>query len=354
MPVFGVPAPKRAKSGVARRGQTGGAVGDTLTHAHISPQGRSRSFDNGTIERLTHHAKLSKRVVHDRPKPSRIRKSPPKERVDGGRLRFWVDGSLVKVSKPVGNRSQVGGGKRDIVMGFSRGSRRRILQKMAMLVRSVLPLFVTLTYPLEYSTDYAQWKKDLDTWCKRLHRRYPDAGLIWRLEAQRRGAPHFHLLIFGVELTPVIRQWIAQSWFEVVGSGDEKHLKHGADAQMVRSSRGVRSYVGKYIAKVQSPPMPDCECSEPGTTHSPIDWSKVGRWWGVRYTHNLPWSEEFIADGITYREAAVFMRYLRRYLKGQGVRVNGSLRGMMVYVNEPKRWVEVLDRLLEGGCGLRL
>ncbi len=324
--------------------------GDTLTHAHISPLPYSSPSvtpvtysDYG--KRLASAYNLGQRVFaggSEGVKPAKPYKPDapikPKKPVDSGNLQIWVDGSLIKVSKPSGSCNHSGGGKRNIVLGFSRGSRRRVLQKMAMLIRSVLPLFVTLTYPSEYSLDYTQWKKHLDTWCKRLHRKYPTAGLIWRLEAQKRGAPHYHLLIFGVDLTSEVKSWIAQSWFEVVASGDMKHLAHGTDVEMVRSSRGVRAYTGKYIAKVQAPIEVDG-----------VDWSRVGRWWGVRYAENLPFSEVIGGEGLSYREAAVFMRFLRRYLKGQGVKVNGSLPGMSVYVNEPKRWMEVLDRLLATG-----
>lgn len=332
--------------GVARRGQPPKHRADALTHAHISPQQQVKAYsDYG--KRLRAAYELGQKRFAGGPggiTPPKHRKSPAGPKVApsaGGKMQFWVDGSLVKVSKPSGSCNHSGGGKRSIVLGFSKGSRRRILQKLAMLIRTVLPLFVTLTYPADFPVDYTQWKKHLDTWCKRLHRRYPAAGLIWRLEPQKRGAPHYHMLIFGVELTPEVRDWIAQSWFEVVASGDIKHLHHGSDCQAVRSPRGVRAYVGKYIAKVQAPVV-----SAP--TEDSVDWSRVGRWWGVRYTENLPWSEVLGADGLTYREAAVFMRYLRRYLKGQGVKVSGSLPGMTVYVNEPKRWIEVLDRLLSG------
>ena len=338
-----VGSPPMTPDGVARRGKPPEMVGDALTHAHISPHGGDTSGSSNILaytdygKRLRRAYELGQRVFAGGPdgvKSGKPRKSG--KRSDGGKLQIWQDGSLIKVSKPVGGSGSAGGGKRNIVLGFSRGARRRMLQKLAMLIRAVLPLFITLTYPSEYSPDYTQWKKHLDTWCKRLHRKFPKAGLIWRLEAQKRGAPHYHLLVFGVELTPEVRGWIARSWFEVVASGDIKHLHHGADCEPVRSPRGVRAYVSKYMAKVQEPVGP-----------VGVDWSRVGRWWGVRYAENLPWSDVMGGDGLTHREAATLMRYLRRYLKGQGVKVNGSLPGMAVYVNEPKRWIEVLDRLLE-------
>jgi len=81
----------------------------------------------------------------------------------------------------------------------------------------------------------------------RLERRYPGIVLIWRLEFQERGAPHFHLLVFNVERIDIL--WLSRAWFEVVGSGDIRHLKAGTQVQQVKSWRGVLYYVGKYLAK---------------------------------------------------------------------------------------------------------
>lgn len=336
-------------------------VANTLTPAHISPRplpealpgavrSSSKSFDNGTIARLSTLRELGDTPQRDKRGdilPRRPRKDKPlpvfHDEDATGNCQIWVDGSLMKVGKPSAGRSQVGGGKRSIVLGFSRASRRRLMQKMAQLRQDSRPLFVTLTYPNEFPLEAAEWKTHFDKWCKRLHRRYPAAGLVWRLEPQKRGAPHFHVLLFGVAIDGELHKWLRQAWYECVGSGDTKHLYHGADIQVLRSVRGVRSYVSKYIAKVQTPPA---RCNDDGEVLPVPDWSKVGRWWGVRYGDNLPWSEVVGGKILTYGQSVRLMRHLRRYLKAQGVRVSGSMPGMTVFVNVPRQWFDNLDKLV--------
>lgn len=151
---------------------------------------------------------------------------------------------------------------------FSRKSRTRLQQTLCALPiqhvgRGVL--FITLTYPAEYPGTWQIWKKHLDTWIKRLRRRLPACAGVWKLEPQKRGAPHFHLLLVG---TPFIaRKWLSRSWFEVVGSHDDKHLVAGTNVQLARSHRGVVAYAAKYVAKHEQ---------------LPEEWAGgVGRWWGV-------------------------------------------------------------------------
>src|SRR5205823_1017705 len=126
------------------------------------------------------------------------------------------------------------------INGFSFAARRRLLRLCAEVDRRecrLLPLFVTLTYPSVWPADPADWKRQLDRFFHRLKRGWPDAAAIWRLEFQRRGAPHFHLLVFGLEFLPAT--WVAAAWYEIVGSGDLKHLQAGTQVVRVKSWRGV-------------------------------------------------------------------------------------------------------------------
>lgn len=270
-------------------------------------------------------------------------------KTDGGNLQIFVSGSLIRVSKP-GNES-VGGGLRSIIVGFSVGSRRRLMLKLAELARDVLPIFVTLTYPAEYPLDSREWKTHFDRWCKRLHRRYPGAGLVWRLEPQRRGAPHYHCLVYGVGmLSGGFRQWLAKAWYGCVGSGDPLHLRYGTYAVQTDGKKHVRSYISKYLAKVQ--PLPEGVDFATGEIIPLADWSRVGRWWGIRYGENLPWSDCIGGRILSLPEACKMMRHLRRFLKGQGVRSRSSCaRGMAVLVDNPAQWLHNLDGLIGSGGG---
>jgi hypothetical protein len=214
-----------------------------------------------------------------------------------------VGGNLVQVV--AGRRVETGrvcDWKRGKVCGLSAGSRRRLQRRLASINRDVagLPLFVTLTYPGEWSDDGRVWKRDLKAWWKRLRRRWPGASAVWRLEFQRRGAPHYHLLLFGVPSLPV--KWLARSWYEVVGSGDERHLLAGTQVQRVKSWRGVAAYASKYMAKVGGGPAVALD---------------VGRVWGVLGGEHLP---VLVVDVLTtFGEFFKLRRVLRRYLARRGV-----------------------------------
>ena len=135
---------------------------------------------------------------------------------------------------------------------------------------------ITLTYPAEYPEMFTCWKKDLKYFAHQLAYKYPNAGFLWKLEPQGRGAPHFHLLVWGIPL--IDREWLSLTWYKIVGSDDERHLRAGTRVEFVRTFNGVMCYAGKkYMGK-------ECE--------APRNWPKnVGRYWGMYGRNNIPRSE---------------------------------------------------------------
>ena len=194
------------------------------------------------------------------------------------RLTWWAGAGLVRL-KPImdtaSERATKGlsethvwnGQVRRPITEFSTKSARQLMQRMAMIdeVSWRMCLFAGLTYPSVYPATIQECKLHRRALEARLKRRYPHLGLIWKLEPQKRGAPHFHLFIFGVAFIPF--EWIAQAWYEIVGSGDARHLKSGVRLQRVDNDRMARNYVNKYFAK----PTPSVEGSM---------WDKPGRFWG--------------------------------------------------------------------------
>lgn len=164
-------------------------------------------------------------------------------------VEMYQGGSLIKFT-PIGlpPRPQVGGGVRGKVTKFSREARKRMIKKLAEFDRETLSkaLFITLTYPAEYP-DGKRAKRDFFTFCKRLKRKYPGAGWLWREELQKRGAPHYHMLVMGVDFIPY--QWVASAWYEVCGRISDKHLKAGTEVRRVKSYKHCVYYVSKYLAK---------------------------------------------------------------------------------------------------------
>jgi hypothetical protein len=248
----------------------------------------------------------------------------------GLRAELPVGGGLVRLRGSGSGRA--GGGKRGKVGGFSRAARRRLLELLASLNRNALPflpLFLTLTYPGEYSLNPADWKRDLDVFLKRLRRAYPDAAAVWKLEPQKRGAPHYHLLVFGVEQIP--HSWLRQAWYEVVGSGDARHLLAGTRVERVKSWRGVMSYAAKYLGKVETM----------------AEWPDyVGRWWGVSGRGLLPilLYTQYLGRGAFY----AFRRVMYHYLKRRGVNMRKRARAGVTVFLDAKVGFDLLALFGEG------
>tara|TARA_Y100000589_G_C27189549_1_gene644197 strand:- start:2510 stop:3502 length:993 start_codon:yes stop_codon:yes gene_type:complete len=190
-------------------------------------------------------------------------------------LEIALGGSLVRVKgkKPFINKSRQY--TRGVISGFSNASRRNMMRLLASIDKEALmfkPLFVTLTYPSSWPDDPKQWKRHLDNWLKRLRRRYPDCAAIWKLEAQQRGAPHYHLLLFNIP--HLCKDWLAQSWYEVVDSNDPRHRQAGTRIESIRSWNGCFAYASKAMGN----PVHEL----------PAGWERVGRMWGVSGKEHLP------------------------------------------------------------------
>lgn len=56
--------------------------------------------------------------------------------------------------------------------------------------------FQTLTYPKQYPVDQDRLIADIDAFFKHCYRAVGKFGVSWKLEPQKRGAPHFHLILF--------------------------------------------------------------------------------------------------------------------------------------------------------------
>jgi len=204
-------------------------------------------------------------------------------------------------------------------------------RKMARVDREKmgLPLFVTLTYPEKFPSELKTSKKHLHRFVERLVYRWPDAVIVWRLEPQKRGAPHYHMMVYGVSYYD-LRSFVPQAWFSLAGGGDENHLlwhegKFGNDhcVQKVRSWRGVRSYVSKYMTK-------PCECEA---------WDNPGRFWGIYNREAMQWSPVALYDGLTRHQVVEMMRYMRRFAHLRG----RDYSGLTILINNPEQWKKLLE-----------
>lgn len=219
------------------------------------------------------------------------------------------NGNLAHISFGTARKSgRVGGGLRSAITEFSKASRRRMQTLLNSLdrKRAPVPVLITLTYHEEWDSDPSVWKDQLDAFRKRLERKYGSLSAIWRLEYQRRGAPHFHLLVFFWEqpsrdrasLLADLRGEVGYMWWEVTGKTSDEHLLAGTRCELPRSWKGANVYLSKYMVKLES--------LSPGA-------APPGRFWGVWRKNLLPILWE--VHQLTLRQAFTLRRILRRYAK---------------------------------------
>lgn len=213
---------------------------------------------------------------------------------------------------------------------FSADSRRRLMRKIASVNREYRPLFVTLTYPDHFRNDPVCWKRDIDAFGKRFRRKFGSGGAIWRMEMKERLsgenagfiAPHFHLLVWGCDYA-TLKNWISKAWYEVVDSGDERHLRAGTSVEIMRSWSGVNYYVSKYMAKIVAESAGD-----------------VGRWWGVIGKECIPWGT-VIKIWLTNDRANKAIRLGRKMIGLNGI----SLSYGLTWLINGERFLDYLEFL---------
>lgn len=213
--------------------------------------------------------------------------------------------------------------QRGAITGFSARSRVRMLETLARLRYDGDMAFLTLTYPDEYPQDIRTCKAHFEAFRRRWERAFPSSGAIWKLEAQQRGAPHYHLLIAlggddaqtvirdtnhdtpcnpdthrqHNELTASMERWALSVWTEIVDSGDKHHAIHGAHVAPVKSRRHAYWYVSKYLGKTAD------------------DLQSWGRRWGRVGVLDLSLG---VVTDMTPREYIHFRRLVRKWLLRRG------------------------------------
>lgn len=202
------------------------------------------------------------------------------------------DGERVIRDTPVPDAS-----KRGVITGWSAKSRARMVERLCDLDYSVLfddpsrlLAMLTLTYPGDWLR-VAPSGRAVKNHLKRLRQRYERAYgepliAVWKLEFQRRGAPHVHLLIRPPHQLVDgrnFRDWVSRTWADVVGHPDpdeyERHVRAGTgldfnEGLKASDPRRVAVYFTKHGA-FQAKEYQHCvpaEWQEPG--------KGPGRFWG--------------------------------------------------------------------------
>jgi hypothetical protein len=237
---------------------------------------------------------------------------------------------------------------------WSLASRRNMVRTLACLDWSpfvapgVVAEMITLTYPGDWrgvAGDGRTVKRHFEAFRSRWERRWGALRGVWKLEFQSRGAPHIHLYV----ARPIVgcndrefREWVSRSWFEVVGSGDVRHLRAGTgvDRQFCGRVLDVRR-LATYFSKHNSKWSRKSEQNE-----VPEGFRDVGRFWGV-----VGLEKDVERVELTRGDYVQVVRCLRRLQRaarpgGRRLRARGGEAGLWTLCGNGQRVAVQLARWL--------
>lgn len=227
------------------------------------------------------------------------------------------------------------GGIRGVIAGLSPGSKRRLMWALAHVDWRVAQAdFITLTYHYGFQQGHLRWHVQLNYVEKLLRRRWGPqlAGGMWVLEFQKRGAPHFHLIVFWKSAPSAehFARWVARVWTHLAERGDRAALKHGTRVDRVRIDEAggvgkLMRYLVKYVGKADTKKLVDATTGEVLET---------GRMWGE--FGDVPKGSAVIFT-LNYEDRVRVSRRLRRWGKAARLlrRVGRDVSSATVYGDPP-------------------
>lgn len=231
-------------------------------------------------------------------------------------------------------------GKRGHITTFSKQSRTRLFDLFHRLEIKQKPIFLTLTYGEDYP-DAKTAKSHLRAFLERI-RRIPggkSVSAVWRMEFQKRGAPHFHVLFFGLPF--IKKEAIQRAWGQITRT--DRPITR---IEQVRSHKSLMAYVSKYVAKIE--PSEDSGFNSLSYLHAyqAKHGENIGRVWGCFNKDSLPFAERWYyerdLDMVEYAKfhdlAISVYPPIADYLSA----------GFRLYVKDAERWKDIARYLFDG------
>lgn len=216
-----------------------------------------------------------------------------------------VQHRVAKVKIPSGRVTNPSG-VRGPITAWSEASRRRFREGLNAVDPAIFGeamAVVTLTYPglvdgrdtwRDFAPSGEVCHRHLREFKWRWRNRFGQfPSWVWKLEYQGRGAPHFMVVVkLPDEGLTALRGWVAQAWYEVVGSGQASHLLAGTQVAMARKPSAMAWYISGYL-------MGEGRSKE----HQhviPADF-EAGRWWGIDPSLKAAATAVEVPGGAAYR-----------------------------------------------------
>lgn len=247
-----------------------------------------------------------------------------------GYLQIFSEGHLVKKWTP--RRTVFAGLKstkpRGPIRKLSKKASKRMRDRLLQMRKSEPFLFVTLTYGAVYPASGDAAKQHLNKLWRSLVRRWPQASTVWVMQFQKRGAPHFHLVVWGIKAR-ALRDWIKEAWPQIATEDWSFVDSAGARVENGRSLKGVANYLSRPSE------VPEAFLGTEGT---------LGRLWGQKNKSALPFSPVKL---FKLKDEAGLDRLVRRYIKSQSREKRSKGVPGSVQVHDPARFADCLSQ-----CGL--
>lgn len=148
-----------------------------------------------------------------------------------------------------------------------------------------------------------EWRKIMQRYAKRLVR--AGVAAVWRVELQKRGAPHVHLLIWLPEGLDKWRRLLSEGWLECIGatfheSGEVTGLQPGEFEHSFQCEEGVGAGWVAYLASHSS-------------KHKQEQLGWVGKQWGIWGQERFSKAKPLDVEDLDGPQLARFKRGLRRW-----------------------------------------
>jgi len=183
-------------------------------------------------------------------------------RLWGGKIRTFPAGfevvralSAEEIERRFGMRKKGGwNSKRGEVKKFTDKSLVRCISTYSKIGREDPPMMVTLTYRSEVKWETS--KEDLRMFFQWIQREIGGAG-VWRLEVQKRGVIHYHVLVWSpcandreVGRFEAMEMQLKRKWCEITGQGfDEDRMREGLHIRPCGNDAAARRYLAGHSIK---------------------------------------------------------------------------------------------------------
>jgi len=249
------------------------------------------------------------------------------------------------------------------IASWSRKSRARMVRTLAgldygpLFASDGVPAMLTLTYPGGHldgcsdeecrgcgwaltATDAAACKRHIDLLKRRFLKAYgrPLIG-VWKREFQRRGAPHYHILMVPPRervgrKQEGFREWVSRTWASIVKDPRPAHrAAHEHAGTGIDYAEGMRARDPKRLAVYFS--KHGVYSAKDYQNEAPAAWvesGSVGRFWGV-------WGLEpgTVTVELLPSDALAVARTMRRWQRANGFRVQREVWRTNTRTGEQRR-----------------